>query len=65
MRPLLKMEVDKMTDKEIIANAITRFMNLQRIDKAADRDAEIRNQYKELKAQLEAFGVVVEDLTIE
>ena len=54
-----------MTDKENIANAITRFMNLQRIDKAADRDAEIRNQYKELKAQLEAFGVVVEDLTIE
>ena len=54
-----------MTDKEVIGNEISRFMDLLRIEKAADRDAEIRNQKRECRARLESFGVKVEDLQIE
>ena len=41
------------------------YMNLQRVKVSQDKDKEIRNQERELKAKLEALGVVVEDLTIE
>ena len=40
-------------------------MNLLRVKVSDDRDKEIRNQERELKAKLEALGVVVEDLKIE
>lgn len=63
--PLFREEVDEMpTDKELRVELITRFVNLQRIKVATDRDKEIDVQLMELKAQLESLGVVTEDLTI-
>ena len=53
-----------MTDREMIANTIDRYMDLQRIEVAEDRDKEILNQKTNLSAQLEAFGIVVENLKI-
>ena len=58
-------EVDIMTEKEQATNMIAKYMDLLRIEKAEDRDREIKNQLRETKAMLEALGVVVEDLVIE
>ncbi len=57
--------MDEMTEKEQKTMFISAYMNLQRVKVSADKDKEIRNQERELKAKLEALGVVVEDLTIE
>ena len=57
--------MDKMTEKEQKTMFISAYMNLQRVKVSEDKDKEIRNQERELKAKLEALGVVVEDLTIE
>lgn len=60
------MEVlEEMTEKEQKTMFIGAYMNLQRVKVSEDKDKEIRNQERELKAKLEALGVVVEDLTIE
>ena len=58
-------EVDVMTEKEQATNMIAKYMDLLRIEKAENRDREIKNQLRETKAMLEALGVVVEDLVIE
>ena len=57
--------MDEMTEKEQKTMFISAYMNLQRVTVSEDKDKEIRNQERELKAKLEALGVVVEDLTIE
>ena len=57
--------MDEMTEKEQKTMFISAYMNLQRVKVSQDKDKEIRNQERELKAKREALGVVVEDLTIE
>ena len=54
-----------MSDKELVTQKVEKYMDLLRVEQAEDRDKEIRNQKRELRAELEALGVVVEDLTIE
>ena len=54
-----------MTDREQAINAISRYMDLLRIKAAQDKETEIDNQICEIKAQLEALGVVVENLVIK
>lgn len=58
-------EVNIMTEKEQATSMIAKYMDLLRIEKAENRDREIKNQLRETKAMLEALGVVVEDLVIE
>ena len=53
-----------MTDKEIVTSKISEYMNTLRIKQAENRDNEIENRLCELRAQLQAMGVVVEDLVI-
>ena len=57
-----------MNDKEQATAAITRYMNLLRIQAAKDPEAmknEIENQLCETRAQLETLGVVSEKLVIK
>ena len=54
-----------MTDKEQAISVISRYMDLLRIKAAQDKDTEIENQICETKAQLEALGIVVENLVIK
>ena len=54
-----------MTEKEQATTMISRYMDLLRIQAAKDRDAEIENQLCETKAQLEALGIVAENLVIK
>lgn len=58
-------EGNVMTEKEQATNMIAKYMDLLRIEKAEDRDREIKNQLREAKAMLEALGIVVENLVIE
>ena len=58
-------EVEVMTEKEQATSMIAKYMDLLRIEKAEDRDREIKNQLRETKAMLEALGIVVENLVIE
>ena len=53
-----------MTDKEQATTIISRYMDLLRIKSAPDKEIEIENQLCEARAQLEALGVVVENLVI-
>ena len=54
-----------MSDKELITHKIEKYMDLLRIEQAQDREKEIGNQKRELKVELEAMGITVEDLRIE
>ena len=51
-----------MNEKELLDTRLKEFADLQRIKRAADRDAEIAYQEKFLKAQLQSLGVHTEDL---
>ena len=62
-RPLEVWEND-VSDKEQMTMLIDIYINLQRIKTAPDRDKEIEYQIKAVKAKLEAFGIVTEDLNI-
>ena len=53
-----------MTDKEMVSSTISRYMDVLRIKQAANRDDEIENQLCELRAQLQAMGIVVDELVI-
>ena len=53
-----------MTKEEQATGMITKYMNLLRIQQAEDRDREIENQLCETKAQLQALGIVVDELVI-
>ncbi len=60
-----KMDVMEMTEKEQAAIMIDVYMDLQRIQKAEDRDKELNNQLRKAKAKLEALGIVTENLIID
>ncbi len=60
-----KMELMGMTEKEQAAIMIDVYTDLQRIQKAEDRDKELNNQLRKAKAKLEALGIVTENLTID
>ena len=59
------MEGSGMTEKEQAAIMIDIYTDLQRIQKAEDRDKELNNQLRKAKAKLEAMGVATENLRIE
>lgn len=59
------MEVREMTEKEQATILMDKFIDLQRIKAAADREKEISYQLKTTKAKLEALGIVTEDLNID
>lgn len=54
-----------MTEKEQAAIMIDIYMDLQRIQKAEDKDKELANQLRKAKAKLEVLGIVTENLIIE
>ena len=58
-------EVNVMTKEELVANEITRYMDLLRVKQAEDKEKELENQLRESRAKLESFGVTVENLTID
>ena len=51
-----------MTEKEQTTTLMDKYVDLQRIKDAADRDSEIEYQIRVTKAKLEAIGVVTEKL---
>mgnify|MGYP001087322098 FL=1 len=59
------MEVYEMTEKEQATILMDKFIDLQRIKAASDREKEIQYQLKTTKAKLEALGIVTEDLNID
>ncbi len=59
------MEVKDVTEKEQAAIMIDIYTDLQRIQKAEDRDKELNNQLRKAKAKLEALGVVTENLIMD
>ncbi|MBR1743117.1 MAG: hypothetical protein IJ733_14865 [Lachnospiraceae bacterium] len=59
------MEVMEMAEKEQATILMDKFIDLQRIKAADDREKEITYQIKTTKAKLEALGIVTEDLNIE
>lgn len=59
------MEVLEMTEKEQATNLMDKFIDLQRIKAAGDKDKEIEYQLKTTKAKLEALGIVTENLEIK
>ena len=54
-----------MTDKELIGVTVSRYMDLLRIQAAANPAIEIANQLRELRVQLSSFGINVEELKID
>ncbi len=60
-----KMEVLDMTEKEQATNLMDKYIDLQRIKAAGDKDREIDYQLKTTKAKLEALGIVTENLEIK
>ena len=54
-----------MTKEEQATALIGAYMNMLRIKQSPDRDKEIENQLRELRAKLETLGVVVDKLTID
>lgn len=59
------MEVLEMTEKEQATILMDKFIDLQRIKTAGDREKEIEYQLKTTKAKLEALGIVTTDLNID
>lgn len=51
-----------MTEKEQTMTLMDKYVDLQRIKDAPDRDSEIEYQIRVTKAKLEAIGVVTEKL---
>lgn len=54
-----------MAEKEQATILMDKFIDLQRIKAAADREKEIQYQLKTTKAKLEALGIVTENLNID
>lgn len=63
-QPLYGKEVEAMSDKELQEKLIQQYTDLQRILSAPDMKKEAEYQLKTVKAKLEAFGTVTEDLDI-
>ena len=53
---------DEMNEKELKDLVMREFVDLQRIKVAKDRDAEIAYQEKVLRARMQSWGIVTEDL---
>ncbi|MBQ9607240.1 MAG: hypothetical protein IJV16_08710 [Lachnospiraceae bacterium] len=49
----------------LVTMYIEEYMNIQRIEKSRDRDKEIENQKKILKAKLEVLGISTDNLIIQ
>lgn len=62
---LSETEARNMTEKEQATSLMDKFIDLQRIKAAADREKEIEYQIKTTKAKLEALGIVTTDLNID
>lgn len=58
------MEEVGMTEKEQATILMDKFIDLQRIKAAEDREKEIEYRLKTTKAKLEALGIVTTDLNI-
>lgn len=54
-----------MTEKEQATSLMDKFIDLQRIKTAGDKEKEIDYQLKTTKAKLEALGMVTENLEIK
>ncbi len=54
-----------MTEKEQATSLMDKFIDLQRIKAAEDKDKEVDYQLKTTKAKLEALGIVTENLEIK
>ena len=54
-----------MTKEEMVNTLIGQYMNGLRVQKAEDKEKEIGNQLRELRAKLETLGVIVDKLTID
>lgn len=63
-QPPLWKEVNDVSDKEQLTMLIDMYTALQRIKSAPDREKEIEYQIRTVKAKLEAFSVVTEELDI-
>ena len=59
------MEALEMTEKEQAAIMIDIYTDLQRIQKAEDKEKELGNHLRKAKAKLEALGIVAENITID
>ncbi|HCT90711.1 MAG TPA: hypothetical protein DF613_04910 [Lachnospiraceae bacterium] len=59
------MEDMGMTDREQATMLMDKFIDLQRIKNAPDREKEIEYQLRVTKAKLEALNIVTEDLNME
>lgn len=53
------------SDKEMINNLIDTYSNLQRIKKADDPEKELDYQLTLVRAKLESFGIVTENLDMK
>lgn len=62
---LSETEAQDMTEKEQATSLMDKFIDLQRIKTAGDREKEIDYQIKTTKAKLEALGIVTTDLNID
>ncbi len=51
-----------MNDQEQLTTLMDKYIDLQRIKAATDRDSEIEYQIRTTKAKLEAIGVMTENL---
>jgi hypothetical protein len=58
------MTVNEASDKELICNLIDNLANLQRIQLAENKDAEIENQINIIKVKLKNFGVMINDIQL-
>ncbi|MCI8285447.1 MAG: hypothetical protein HFE90_09345 [Firmicutes bacterium] len=59
------MEALGMTEKEQATILMDKFIDLQRIKAAENKEKEIEYQIKTTKAKLEALGIVTTDLNID
>ncbi len=57
--------MEAMTEKEQIAALMDKYIELQRLKTAEDKEREINYQIRTTKAKLEAFGVMTESLDID
>ena len=60
----MKKEAEGMTEKEQLGTLIDSYTNLQRIKAADNRDKEIAYQLAAVRAKLEAYGIMVENLDL-
>lgn len=65
LQPLLREEVNEMSDKEQLMMLVDKYTDLQRIKSAVDPAKEVEYQIATTKAKLEVYGMVTENLDIK